>query len=161
MRVSLRLFVLLLVSLVLAGCATMKPGYEPPGVTLSDFRLLPAEGLVPRFLIGLRITNPNNSPLDLRGLSYDVEIEGNKLINGVAGQLAEIPPYGESEIELRAGVDVLGGARILRELMSDAGRDTMRYRLRTRLDVGGQLRPLTLEDSGELSLSQGARAWQP
>lgn len=151
-----RRLALALVPLLLTACATMRPGYEEPSVQLSDFRMLPADGLVPRFLIGLRVINPNNSPLDLRGLSYDVEIEGHKLITGVAGQLSRIPAYGESEIELRAGVDMLGGARILSQLLSDSGRETMRYRLRTRLDVGGQLRPLTLEDVGELRLAQGA-----
>ena len=150
-----RLALALVPLVLLPGCASMRPGHEPPSVMLSDFRMLPAEGLAPRFLIGLRVINPNSSELELRGLSYDIELEGRRILTGVAGALGRIPGYGESEIELHATADLLGGARVLGQLLRDVGYDELAYRLRTRLDVAGQLRPLTLEESGTLSMGAG------
>ncbi len=140
-------------ALTLVGCAGRWRGaLETPGVTLEGFRLLPTEGLSPRFLISLRVTNPNPVPLDLRGISYDVEIEGQKLLNGVAGNLAQVPPYSESEIDLQAGLSLVGSLRLLNDLLSDDNRDSLAYVFRARLDVTGLASRLTLEEAGSLSL---------
>ena len=60
---------LLLALVILAGCASMQPGYESPSVTVNHFRALPSEGVAPRFEIGLRILNPNRSSLKLHGIA--------------------------------------------------------------------------------------------
>lgn len=140
-------------ALALTGCVGRWRGaLENPTVSLESFRMLPTEGVSPRFLIGLRVINPNPVAIDLRGLSYDVEIEGQKLLSGVAGNLARIPPYAESEIELQAGLSLVGGLRLLNDLLSDASRDTLAYVFRARLDVAGLASRLTLEEAGQLSL---------
>lgn len=137
----------------LAACSGVRSSaFETPTVALDSFRLLPSEGLSPRFLIGLRVINPNPVALDLRGLSYDVEVEGQRLLTGVAGNLAPVPPYAESEIELQAGVSLLGSIRLLNDLMSDASRERLAYVFRARLDVAGLAQRLTLEEAGELTL---------
>ena len=139
--------------LALTACSGIRGrGFETPTVTLESFRLLPSEGLSPRFLIGLRVVNPNPVAIDLRGISYDVELEGRKLLSGVAGNLARVPPYAESQIELQAGVDLLGSIRLLNDLMTDASRDRLAYIFRARLDIAGLPQRLTLEESGELTL---------
>ena len=56
----------------LSACATMSPDYEEPTVTLSSFRAIPSEGMVPAFEIGLRILNPNSQALHLDGIVYTV-----------------------------------------------------------------------------------------
>lgn len=139
--------------LTLAACSGIRGGpFEAPTVTLDSFRLLPSEGLSPRFLIGLRVINPNPVAIDLRGISYDVELEGQRLLTGVAGNLARVPPYAESEIELQAGVNLLGSIRLLNDLLTDASRDRLAYVFRARLDVAGLPQRLTLEETGELTL---------
>lgn len=142
-------------ALFLGACATTRPGFEEPTVMLSSFRMLPSEQLAPRFLIGLRVINPNSTPLNLRGLSYNVDLEGHRLLTGVAGNLAKIPPYAESEIELQAGTDLLSGLRFINELINDPARERFAYTFHARLDVAGMVRPLNLEEKGELSLGAG------
>lgn len=123
---------------------------------LDSFRVAPSEGLAPRFLIGLRIINPNRDAINIRGLTYDVELEGRKLLTGVSANLGRVPGYGESDIELQAGLDLLGGLRLFNDLLADPRRERIRYTFRARLDVGGLTRMLTLEEDGELSLMPGA-----
>lgn len=144
--------------LALAGCAGIRSDeFQEPSVTLESFRIMPSEGIAPRFLIGLRVINPNRSALDLRGLSYDVELEGRKLLTGVAGNLASIPAFGESTIELQAGVDLLSGLRLFNDLISVPGRERVNYTFRARLDVGRLSRLVTIEETGELTLVPGQR----
>jgi LEA14-like dessication related protein len=148
-----RLFLVAAGALLLGGCAGMRPGYERPSVTLSSFRILPSEGLMPRFALGLRVVNPNPTPLPLRGMSYNVAFEGHPLLTGVAGNLETVPAYGESMIEVQTGVDLISGLRLFNDLLNDPQRDRLRFLLRARLDTGGLTRFLTLEEAGELSLA--------
>ena len=148
-----RLFLATAAALFLGGCAGLRPGYERPSLMLDSFRAIPSEGMAPRFALGLRVVNPNPTPLPLRGLSYHVEFEGFRVITGVAGNLETVPAYGESLIELQAGVDLISGLRLFNNLLQDPQRDRLRYNLRARLDTGGIRRFLVLEESGELSLA--------
>jgi len=148
-----RLFLATAAALFLGGCAGVRPGYERPSLMLDSFRAIPSEGMTPRFALGLRVVNPNPTPLPLRGMSYNVEFEGYRVITGVAGNLETVPAYGESLIEVEAGVDLISGLRLFNDLLQDPQRDRFRYNLRARLDTGGISRFLVLEESGELSLA--------
>lgn len=143
-------------ALLLAGCSSRpKQPFEQPEVMLTSFGLLPSEGLAPRFRIGLRILNPNSTPLRLRGLVYNVELEGQRVLSGATSRLADVPPYSESEVELNAGIDLLSSLRFFNQLIGEPGRERMRYLFRARLDAA-ELAPLTLEESGELSFMPSA-----
>ena len=73
----------LLLVLMLAGCATIDPDYERPSVTVSTFRAIPVANGVPNFEIGLRVLNPNATPLELRGVSFSISLDGHKLTHVV------------------------------------------------------------------------------
>ncbi len=149
---------LALAAIVAAGCAGIRPEeFEPPRMMLSSFRMVPSDGVTPRFLIGLRIVNPNRTALNLRGLSYDVELEGHRFLSGVAGNLASVPAYGESEIEVQAGLDLFSGLRLFNDLINDPQRDHFKFVLRARLDLGALHPILSLEESGDLRLWPVAR----
>ncbi|MFO8004207.1 LEA type 2 family protein [Thioalkalivibrio sp.] len=148
-----RIFLTAAAALFLGGCAGLRPGYERPSLLLDSFRPIPSEGMAPRFAIGLRVVNPNPTPLPLRGVSYGVEFEGHRVITGVAGNLETVPAYGESLIEVEAGVDLINGLRLFNHLLQDPQRDRLQYNLRARMDTGGLSRFLVIEESGELSLT--------
>lgn len=148
-----RLFLAAAAAWVMGGCAGVRPGYERPSLLLESFHAIPSEGMTPRFALGLRVVNPNPTPLPLKGISYNVEFEGYRVITGVAGNLATVPAYGESLIEVQAGIDLISGLRLFNDLLQDPQRDEFRYNLRARLDTGGISRFLVLEESGELSLT--------
>jgi hypothetical protein len=145
---QLLLFALLL---LLAGCGAMRPGYETPTVTVSSFRSLPAEGGMPSFEIGLRVVNPNREPLELVGAAYTVSLEGRDLIKGVANELPVIDGYGEGTFKLTAAADLLAGARFIADLMRSE-KDSVRYELEAKLDVGGLRPSIRVRDTGEITL---------
>jgi LEA14-like dessication related protein len=138
--------------LTLSGCAVLRGGLETPNVTVSSFRVLPSEGMLPAFEVGLRIINPNSVALNLRGVSYTVSLDGNEIIKGVANNLPVIEAYGEGEIKLTAAANMFAGMRLVRDLLSN-NKDRFDYALEAKLDVGKLLPAIRVTDSGSISLS--------
>lgn len=139
-------------SLLLAGCGGWRPGYETPTVTVNSFRSLPSQGGIPEFEIGLHVINPNREPLELVGASYTISIEGRELIKGVASDLPVIESYGEGDFTLTATANLLAGARLFTDLLRSE-KDSFRYQLEAKLDVGGLRPAIRVQDTGEIALS--------
>lgn len=135
----------------LTGCATMQPNFETPSVTFTSFRMLPSSGITPEFEIGLRVTNPNAQALKLRGLAYTASLDGEELIKGVANELPIIDGYGTGDVTLTVTPDVMGGIQFFSKLMRDP-RDTVRYELEAKLDVGSFVPAIRVRDEGKISL---------
>ena len=139
-----------LVLFFLSGCAGMQTGYDTPTVSLTSFRLIPGESIVPKFEIGLRIINPNRDALEFDGLFYNITIEDYKILSGVANELPIVEGYGEADILLDASVDVLGGAKLLQSLINSP-KDSFHYGFNAKLDLGSLKPPLRISEQGEFT----------
>jgi LEA14-like dessication related protein len=137
---------------ILSSCAGMQSGYDPPSVSLTSFRFIPGDSIVPRFEVGLRILNPNRDALELEGLFYNITIENNKIISGVANDLPTIEGYGAEDILLEAVVDVIGGAKLLQSLLHSQ-KGSIDYGFNAKLDLGSLQTPLRVSENGEFSMS--------
>lgn len=151
-----RAVLLAILCCVLSACSTMLPGYEQPTVTVSSFRALPSDGVVPDFEIGLHVINPNREALRLEGVSYTVSLGGHQLIKGVGNQLPVIEGYGEGDLTLTASANLLGGVRLVSELINNPA-DELPYVFEAKLDSGIFRRAIRVREAGEVSL-QGTRA---
>lgn len=147
---------LLLLPFLLVSCATLRPDFEQPQVTVSSFRMLPSQGLVPKFEIGLHVLNPNRIPLQLRGMSYQVELEGHRVLTGVASELPQIAAYGEGEVLVLASPDLLSSISLFTDLMNQP-RERFHYNFSARLDVGGLWPKIRVEKTGQISFSAEKR----
>lgn len=145
--------VVLLLTLFLAACASWTDDYEKPQVNITSITLAPeVSGLAPRFNIGLQVINPNRSALPLAGISYSVEVEGNRILSGAEPNLPRIEGYSSADIVIQASPDLLGSARLLNQLLSGQ-RDELNYVFKARLDVGSLTPYINIEEKGMLGLS--------
>jgi LEA14-like dessication related protein len=146
---------LLLSVFMLGACATMRPGFEEPTVTLTSFRALPAEGMSPAFEIGLRIINPNPDTLELRGIVYTVSLEGREVIKGVGKDFPPIEGYSQGDVVIVASAQLIEGLQLLADMMSTQ-RDTLDYAFDAKLDLGGLYPSIRVSEGGRLDLGQGS-----
>ncbi|WP_020675129.1 LEA type 2 family protein [Geopsychrobacter electrodiphilus] len=160
MRQSIRSAIYLILLFLATGCAALTPGLESPQVSLTSFRLLPSQSMAPRFEIGLHVINPNLIPLPLKGVVYQISIEGHKLLTGVTNDLPTIQGYGEGDILLQATTDLLNGLRLLSTLMSEP-RDRLHYEFEAKLDLGQLLPSMHIREKGEIPLQQPAARQAP
>lgn len=143
---------LLCLFILTTGCASLQPEFKEPTVSVTSFRALPAEGMAPRFEIGLHVTNPNRFALTPAGIAYSVSLEGRQILNGVANNLPEIEAYGEGNITLLATVDLFNSFSLFADVIRQP-RDTFSYELDALLDLGGIYPNMKFSEEGQVSLT--------
>ncbi|MDJ0929053.1 MAG: LEA type 2 family protein [Gammaproteobacteria bacterium] len=135
--------------LALSGCATLSPDFEQPSVRLVSVQPVSAEGMLPEFLVRLRVVNPNPDALKLRGMSYTFFLDDYDIVTGATSDLPEVPAYGEADIDIQAVVDLVDAIRFINTLMSKSPSE-VEYRLQAKLDIGPLLPAIRFEESGRL-----------
>jgi len=138
--------------LVLQACASLDPDYEEPTVTISSFRALPSEGMMPNFEIGLHILNPNASSFKLEGIVYTVSIQGHDIVKGVGKDYPLIEGYSEQTIKLTATANLFAGVRLIMDLMNTPGQD-LEYEFEAKLDTGGFGRSIRVKEKGSFRMN--------
>jgi LEA14-like dessication related protein len=142
---------LCLALLLLQACATLHPDYEQPTVTLSSFQVVPSDGMVPTFEIGLNILNPNPDALHLEGVVYEVSIQGHEILKGVGKDFPVVEGYSSQTVKLTAVANLLSGIRLLGDLMNLQEED-LQYEFTARLDTGGFFPSIRVAESGSFHL---------
>ena len=138
--------------LAVAGCASIS-SLEPPEVRVTSLQMLdPQQGsFEQRFAVGLRLLNPNDRPLAVNGLNFELDVNDRRLASGVTDRAFELPRLGEAEtsvIVTTSLFDVLGQALEI-AARQDA---SMSYRLRGRLHLGsGFVRTIPFDHKGSLT----------
>ena len=148
---KLKLSALLIVAMVLSGCASLNPDYETPSVALTSFKAVPSESMVPAFEVGLRVINPNPGDLTLAGVVYTISLEGHEVVKGVGKDFPVIEGYSQEDILLTASVKPLSGIRLISELMGSE-KTALRYDFEAKLDVGGLFPSIRVNESGQIDL---------
>lgn len=143
----------LLTSVFLTGCSTLKPSFEQPTVNVISIKA-PSRGSVEKlFRVGLRVTNPNNMALDIKGISYELSVDGIALASGVTAEIPVVAAYGEASFDVPVGVSLLNGLRLFKRLV-DTPQAELPYELEARIDVGSTWLPkISVSERGMIPLS--------
>jgi len=137
--------------LLLSGCAGLPIDFEEPTLTVTSIALRNSNSMAPQFDIMLRITNPNRIALDLVGMSYTVQLAGNKVMTGVTNDLPVIEAYGETDVSISALVSLIGSMKLLNDLMV-RNPEQIEYVFDARLDIGRLYPRINISRSGRISL---------
>ncbi|MBT8148214.1 MAG: LEA type 2 family protein [Gammaproteobacteria bacterium] len=146
--------VILLVTLLLqlAGCTGLGIN-ERPVVTLTNLRMLESDGLSMRFAIDLSITNPGPVTIPVDGLSWNLELEGSRILTGVSNQVPVLEPFTEVPLTLEASTNLTGMVELFTRLLNRQS-EQFDYQLETRLGLAGFRLPITYTDSGSIALDR-------
>jgi LEA14-like dessication related protein len=120
-------------AVVLAGCALVRD-VERPDVALESLRIVDAQLLQQTLGLGLRVANPNDFEIDLRGLRFALELRGEKLAEGESDTQVRIPAGGEADIDVTARTTALS---LLRQLRGLGRAEGLPYRLSGDVRIGG------------------------
>ncbi|MCG6897884.1 MAG: LEA type 2 family protein [Thiocapsa sp.] len=137
----------------LAGCAGMAASWKAPEVELVG--LQPKRIGVDRqsFLLHLRVKNPNDRALPVRGLSYRVLVQGHALAEGSSELARLIPPGGTEEVDVAVRSNLLDLLPELPHLLLN--KDPLDWTVSGTAfaEVNGLSIPLPYRYSGQIELS--------
>jgi LEA14-like dessication related protein len=143
--------VALLLTAALCACATVPSGTQPLNVTLADLRPAQVGLLEQMYAMRVRVQNTDERDVALRGLSFELELNGEPFVKGVSRQDVVAPGLGETVLEIK-GVSTLGGILDQVKLMRESGKDRITYRLHGSFVLASGSR-LPFDAPGTLDLS--------
>lgn len=130
------------------GCASFGSLLEPPEVSVANLVPEASSGFEQRFLVELRITNPNQRPLEIDGLRFELDVNGERLARGQTGDSVTVPRLGDAVLSVHATTTLLD---VLRQVWAAQAAKGVRYRVAGRVFLKGLLPPhVDFEHEGEL-----------
>lgn len=121
-----QLCALCLLGTVLVGCSTASIRPDPPRMSLVGLALEHADLFEQRYRLRLRLQNPNDREISIKGMDYELFLNGSPFAHGVSAHSTTLPPYGEVVAEL----DVVSTlSNMLEQLRSLGETEALSYRL--------------------------------
>jgi LEA14-like dessication related protein len=152
-------FIALALAFALTACASVEDAL-PPTVQIANVRLASAGLLSQELLIDLRVGNPNDFTLPLRGLTFELDVNGRHFASGLGYAAVDLPRLGYATVPVKGTTDMLG---IIGQILALGETDRLSYRIHGRAYIGGLGRnqAVPYERSGELSLFPTGRRDAP
>jgi LEA14-like dessication related protein len=127
-----RLAVLFACSVLLAGCATLQ-GNDPLQVTVAGIDPLQGEGMELRLMVKLRVQNPNDAPIDYRGVALTMDVQGKTFASGVSDSSGTVPGFSEAVIAVPVTISAFRMVRQAIGLATGDGARKISYEMKGKL----------------------------
>jgi LEA14-like dessication related protein len=139
-------------SLALSGCAGVGKQLDPPRISLANIRVQKVSGLETVFEIQMRVFNANDIDLNVKGISAELEINGQPFATGVSNTPVNIPSYGTELVTVTVYSSVINMFKSIYGLKDS---EELNYRLKGKVRVSGNnMTPTSLpfESEGQVTL---------
>jgi len=155
MRISIskiKTVAILVAIITIAGCAGVGKQLDPPRISLANIRVQKVSGLETAFEIQMRVFNANDIDLNVKGISAELEINGQPFATGVSNTPVNIPSYGTELVTVTVYSSVINMFKSIYGLKDS---EELNYRLKGKVRVSGNnMTPTSLpfESEGQVTL---------
>ena len=137
--------------LIIGGCAGLGKTLAPPKMTLVRLEVKEMRALEMVLQIDLRLLNPNDVPIDLKGMDSELFLNGQKFAFGVSKVDVQVPPFGTEVIPITLYSSFLDLARSIMDLEKSK---SLKFEISGRVHLGnGFLQPSVVPFRTERELS--------
>jgi LEA14-like dessication related protein len=138
-----------ILAVLVSGCASLfwmgeKPHVDIVNVTPKEMRLLEQT-----FLLELRIQNPAETDLDITGMSFELEINGQPFARGVSNQSLTVERLSTRTVEVEAYTGLTSILRQLSEARKGSYASGFTYRLKGSIHTGAPPFRIPFDETGE------------
>lgn len=136
----------------LAGCTGLSPRLETPRLSVVGAELVKGDFFEQRIKVRMRVQNPNDRQLEVKGITYTIDVAGEEFGHGMAANSFTVPRLGEAEFDMLVTANMAG--MLVRVLGGEAGRNgALDYRIHGKVSLAsGFLRSIPFEEKGSLKL---------
>ena len=133
----------------LGACSSFS-ARDPLRIDLAGLEPLPGQGLEVRFMLKLRVQNPNDVAVDYRGIALELEVNNQPLASGVSDQSGQVPRFGESLLSVPVSISAFAAMRQAWAATGYQSAQGLPYTLRGKL-AGNLFGSERFSDSGTLN----------
>ncbi|MDB6158354.1 MAG: hypothetical protein JWO04_2060 [Gammaproteobacteria bacterium] len=141
----MRSLFLVLAALGLSGCSLFVPKLEKPTLSVVSVQLLKGDLWHQELKLRMRVQNPNDRALPVRGLTYELDVDDQELAHGTSGDSFVVPPLGEAEFDMSVSANM---ASVLVKVLGQ-GSNQVDYRLTGKIALSsGLFRSIPFDEHG-------------
>jgi LEA14-like dessication related protein len=151
----MRNWTVLAVTVLLAACASFGKKFETPRLSVVGVEMLKSDLFEQRLKVRMRVQNPNDRELPIKGLNYRLEVNGEDFAQGVSGTPFTVPAFGEAEFDMNLTANMASTLiRVLtRGAAAEGSSDKLDYRIVGKVALAsGMLRSIPFEETGSIKL---------
>lgn len=136
---------LVVFTVALSGCSLFVPKLERPTLSVINVQLLKSDLWHQELKLRMRVQNPNDRALPVKGLTYQLNVDGQELAHGMSGDSFTVPALGEAEFDMSVSANMAG---MLIKLLGQ-GSNQVEYQLTGKIALSaGLLRSIPFNDHG-------------
>ena len=136
---------IILACLGLSACSLFVPKLEKPTLSVVRVQMLKSDLWHQEFKVRIRVQNPNDRELPVKGIVYELDVEGQELAHGMSGDSFVVPALGEAEFDMSVSANM---ANMLIKLLNKGG-SPVEYRIYGKISLSaGLLRSFAFDDHG-------------
>jgi LEA14-like dessication related protein len=138
---------------LLIGCSYLAPKLETPKLSVVNVELVKSALLEQQLKVRMRVQNPNDRELPVKGIAYDMEVAGEQFAHGVSANAFTVPAFGEAEFDMNVTANVAGALFKLIGNREALNGDAVDYRLAGKVSLAsGMWRTIPFQESGKFKL---------
>jgi LEA14-like dessication related protein len=140
-----RMLITPIAALTLSACSLFVPKLEKPTLSVVSVQMLKGDLWHQELRLRMRVQNPNDRALPVKGLSYELDVEGQDFAHGMSGESFVVPARGEAEFDLSVSANM--ASMLIRVL--GQGNKPVEYRMTGKISLSaGLLRSLSFNEHG-------------
>ena len=142
---------MLIIACSLAGCTWVGSSMERPRITIANITPREMKLFEQIFDLDLRIQNPNDSPLAINGLTFELEVNEKPFASGVSDQNITVGRFNSDIIRVKTVTTLWS---ILRQVadVQKTGIPRVTYRIKGAIYAGSPSVKLRFDDWGETQI---------
>ena len=153
MRAVSRCLPVLCAAALLPGACALSSKITTPKLSVVDVQIEHGDLWEQRLKVRMRVQNPNDRRLPVKGLEYLMEVEGQQFASGVSAASFVVPAMGEAEFDMNVTTNLAGTLIKLLGRGSDALGQSVAYRLTGKIALSqGLMRSMPFEERGTFRL---------
>ena len=133
------------IALGLSACSLFVPKLEKPTLSVVNVQMLKSDLWHQELKVRMRVQNPNDRALPVKGLSYELDVDGQEFAHGMSGDSFVVPALGEAEFDMSVSANM---ASVLIKLLNKGG-NQIDYHITGKIALSaGLLRSISFNDQG-------------
>lgn len=142
---------LMLALLMLNACVSTR--FEAPKLSIVNVGMVSADVFSQQFRIRLHVQNPNDRALPIKGIEYELFLQGDSFAEGISNQPFVVPALGEAEFDTMVTTNFMSSVGRLLSKLNNSDGNKVQYTFVGKVVLSeGMLRRIPFSEQGMVDL---------